>query len=67
MYLHLLMPEKDKRFFTINLEQQIVKGDNATDIIKQMKLSLTEMEKFLDDIPPTKNTQKIKRKIWDWF
>lgn len=57
-----------KTFFAISKQRTIgIRGDDSTDILEEIRLSPEQMEKFLDDIPPTKNTQRIKRKVWSWF
>lgn len=57
-----------KRFFSIKLEETSrVEGDDSTTVLKQINLTYKQMEKLLDDIPPTENTGKIKATIWEWF
>lgn len=61
---------RPKRFFSINLEVQMIKGDTATHIEHDLKLTPKQMEKFLDSIPankPNHISQKVKRKVWSWF
>lgn len=56
---------KGKICFTVVLAEGYDKG--SYDHLEEIAISLEDMEKFLDSVPPTRHTQEIKRKIWGMF
>ncbi|KKK87115.1 hypothetical protein LCGC14_2756470 [marine sediment metagenome] len=58
---------KDRLYFAIVLARETLGQKDSYEHDKEIEVSLKEMEKFLDSVPPNKHTQKIKRKVWEMF